>query len=64
MHYNLPIELDPTKQYEIGLLSCTCWNAMANVKTNVDDDISFTPGTSSPTSIKKIKNSKRSLKHY
>jgi len=41
VYYNPPIELDPEKQYEIGLISCTCWNAMANVKTGVNDEISF-----------------------
>jgi len=48
--YNPPIELNPAKQYEIGLISCTCWNAIPNVKTGVNDEISFTPITSSPTS--------------
>ncbi len=42
VNYIPPIQLDPAKQYEIGLISCTCWNAMPNVKTDVNDTFWFT----------------------
>ncbi len=56
VNYIPPIELDPAKQYEIGLISCTCWNAMHNVKTDVNDEMWFTMiTTSSISTTKKIK---------
>jgi hypothetical protein len=55
VNYIPPIELDPAKQYEIGLISCTCWNAMPNVKTDVNDELWFTMTTTSSTSTKKKK---------
>ncbi len=56
VNYIPPIQLDPAKQYEIGLISCTCWNAMPNVKTDVNDEIMFNSFTSTSISTtKKIK---------
>jgi len=53
VNYIPPIELDPAKQYEIGLISCTCWNAMPNVKTDVNDAFWYVMITISTT--KKVK---------
>ncbi len=56
VNYIPPIELDPAKQYEIGLISCTCWNAIHNVKNDVNDTFWFTTFTASSISTtKKVK---------
>ncbi len=56
VNYIPPIQLDPAKQYEIGLISCTCWNAMPNVKTDVNDEIWFTTYKNFlPSTTKKVK---------
>ncbi len=54
VNYNPPIELDPAKQYEIGLISCTCWNAMPNIKIGVNDEILIVNVKQSPTSQKEF----------
>ncbi len=53
VNYIPPIQLDPAKQYEIGLISCTCQNAMPNVKNDVNDEMWFTMITTSSISTTK-----------